>query len=102
MLQYLEDPLEISILEDVEEEIFLEDYDENIETYEDEEINDYLAKRNNHLIEVDDDYEDDVFFELPSISSEEEDTWWALTDGMYGDCPTNPLAYDAALEAMGF
>ena len=31
-----------------------------------------------------------------------EDTWWALTDGMYGDCPSNPIAFDAALEALGF
>jgi len=32
----------------------------------------------------------------------EEDSWDALTDGMYGDMPTNPLEYDAMMEAMGF
>lgn len=32
----------------------------------------------------------------------EEDSWAALTDGMYGDMPTNPLEYDAMMEAMGF
>ena len=32
----------------------------------------------------------------------EEDSWDALTDGMYGDMPSNPLEYDAMMEAMGF
>lgn len=32
----------------------------------------------------------------------EEDSWDALTDGMYGDMPTNPLEYDAMMETMGF
>lgn len=32
----------------------------------------------------------------------EEDSWDALTDGMYGDMPTNPLEYDAMMDAMGF
>ncbi len=31
-----------------------------------------------------------------------EDSWDALTDGMYGDMPTNPLEYDAMMDAMGF
>ena len=26
----------------------------------------------------------------------------ALTDGMYGDMPSNPLEYDAMMDAMGF
>lgn len=32
----------------------------------------------------------------------EEDAWDALTDGMYGDMPRNPIAYDAMMDAMGF
>ncbi len=32
----------------------------------------------------------------------EEDSWYALTDGMYGDMPNNPLDYDAMMDAMGF
>lgn len=32
----------------------------------------------------------------------EEDSWDALTDGMYGDMPSSPWAYDAMMEAMGF
>lgn len=31
-----------------------------------------------------------------------EDSWDALTDGMYGDMPGNPLDYDAMMDAMGF
>ena len=32
----------------------------------------------------------------------DEDSWYALTDGMYGDMPNNPLEYDAMMDAMGF
>ena len=32
----------------------------------------------------------------------EEDSWDALTDGMYGDMPSNPIMYDAMMDAMGF
>jgi hypothetical protein len=32
----------------------------------------------------------------------EEDSWDALTDGMYGDMPSNPWDYDAMMDAMGF
>ena len=32
----------------------------------------------------------------------EEDSWDALTDGMYGDMPSNPWEYDAMMDAMGF
>ena len=32
----------------------------------------------------------------------EEDSWYALTDGMYGEMPRNPLEYDAMMDAMGF
>ena len=32
----------------------------------------------------------------------EEDSWYALTDGMYGEMPNNPLEYDAMMDAMGY
>lgn len=32
----------------------------------------------------------------------EEDSWDALTDGMYGDMPRNPMEYDAMMDSMGF
>lgn len=32
----------------------------------------------------------------------EEDSWDALTDGKYGDMPSNPMEYDAMMDAMGF
>ena len=32
----------------------------------------------------------------------EEDSWDALTDGMYGDMPSDPRMYDAMMDAMGF
>ena len=32
----------------------------------------------------------------------EEDAWDALTAGMYGDMPSNPIEYDAMMEAMGY
>ena len=32
----------------------------------------------------------------------EEDSWDALTDGMYGDMPSDPLMYDAMMDALGF
>ncbi len=32
----------------------------------------------------------------------EEDSWDALTDGMYGEMPTDPRDYDAMMDAMGF
>ena len=54
-----------------------------------------------NFYEVYDDYEcdccDDCGYEWT-----EEDSWDALTDGMYGDMPSNPLEYDAMMDAMGF
>ena len=32
----------------------------------------------------------------------EKDAWDALTDGMYGDMPSNPIEYNAMMEAMGY
>lgn len=31
-----------------------------------------------------------------------EDSWDALTDGMYGDMPSSPWEYDAMMDAMGY
>ena len=32
----------------------------------------------------------------------EEDSWDVLTDGMYGDMPSDPRMYDAMMDALGF
>lgn len=32
----------------------------------------------------------------------EEDSWDALTDGMYGDMPSDPRMYDAMMDALGY
>ena len=47
--------------------------------------------------EYDDEYSFDGGYEWTV-----EDSWDALTDGMYGDMPSNPLEYDAMMDAMGF
>lgn len=47
--------------------------------------------------EYDDEYSFDEGYEWT-----EEDSWDALTDGMYGDMPSNPMEYDAMMDAMGF
>ena len=46
-------------------------------------------------------YEDD-YYESEGYEWTEEDAWDALTDGMYGEMPRNPLVYDAMMDAMGF
>lgn len=48
-----------------------------------------------------DEYEDDAF-ECGGYKWTEEDSWDALTDGMYGDMPRNPMEYDAMMDALGF
>ena len=55
----------------------------------------------------DDSYEEYDDYECESYDDgdyewTEEDSWDALTDGMYGDMPSNPLEYDAMMDAMGF
>ena len=55
----------------------------------------------------DDSYEEYEDYECGSYEDEgyewtEEDSWDALTDGMYGDMPSNPLEYDAMMDEMGF
>ena len=48
-----------------------------------------------------DEYEDDSY-ECGGYEWTKEDSWDALTDGMYGDMPSNPLEYDAMMDALGF
>lgn len=55
----------------------------------------------------DDSYEEYDDYEYESYNDggyewTEEDSWDALTDGMYGDMPSNPMEYDAMMDAMGF
>ena len=60
--------------------------------YEDEYENDELEY---------DDYESD-YYDEGGYEWTAEDSWDALTDGMYGEMPRNPMEYDAMMEAMGF
>ena len=52
----------------------------------------------------DDSYEeyDDDRYECGGYEWTEEDSWDALTDGMYGDMPSSPWDYDAMMDAMGY
>lgn len=92
-------------VEDCDEPI-IEDFDDsdNLEIYDDDELNDFLARSSQQDNDEEDDWDDEFEDYDESTSSEwtEEDSWWALTDGMYGDFPRNPIAYDAAMDAMGF
>ena len=51
--------------------------------------------------EVYEDYECDSYCDC-GCEWTEEDSWDALTDGMYGDMPSDPRMYDAMMDAMGF
>ena len=50
------------------------------------------------------DFYDDSYEEYDDYDYEwtEEDSWDALTDGMYGEMPRNPMEYDAMMDALGF
>ena len=54
----------------------------------------------------DDSYEEYDDYECDSYDDgyewTEEDSWDALTDGMYGDMLSNPIEYDAMMDAMGY
>ena len=55
----------------------------------------------------DDSYEEYDDYECESYDDggyewTEEDSWDALTDGMYGDMPRNPMEYDDMMDALGF
>lgn len=101
---FVEDSEE-AIVEDFEEPI-IEDSDDwgNLEIYDDDELNDYLAQKSCQDNDEEDDWDDEFEYYGENSTSEwtEEDAWWALTDGMYGEMPRNPIAYDAAMDAMGF
>ena len=48
-----------------------------------------------------DEYEDNSY-ECGGYEWTDEDSWDALTDGMYGDIPRSPIEYDAMMDAMGY
>lgn len=57
--------------------------------------------------DIEDDFEDDFNdyyddYECGGYEWTEEDSWDALTDGMYGDMPSSPWEFDAMMDAMGF
>ena len=52
--------------------------------------------------EDDGSYENNDYYECGGYEWTEEDSWDALTDGMYGDMPSSPWEYDAMMDAMGF
>ena len=57
--------------------------------------------------DFDDDFNDDFNdyyddYECGGYEWTEEDSWDALTDGMYGDMPSSPWEFDAMMDAMGF
>ena len=71
----------------------------------------YLYRREKELDEYErllfneDEYEDEYNEDYSCDGGyewTEEDSWDALTDGMYGDMPSNPMEYDAMMDAMGF
>jgi hypothetical protein len=47
-------------------------------------------------------YNEDFYHECEGYEWTMEDSWDALTDGMYGDMPAAPWEYDAMMDAMGF
>lgn len=94
-----------AVVEDFDEPI-IDDFDDsdNLEIYDDDELNDYLARKNRQDNDEEDEWDDEFEYYNENSTSDwtEEDAWWALTDGMYGEMPRNPIAYDAAMDAMGF
>jgi hypothetical protein len=54
------------------------------------------------LDDEDNDWEESDNYECGGYLWTEEDSWDALTDGMYGDMPSSPWEYDAMMDAMGF
>lgn len=94
-----------AVVEDFDEPI-IDDFDDsdNLEIYDDDELNDYLARKNRQDNDEGDEWDDEFEYYNENSTSDwtEEDAWWALTDGMYGEMPRNPIAYDAAMDAMGF
>lgn len=122
MNQYLEMKLQAYAINELENDI-IDMENCNLETNEDDELNNYLDARDSgqfdedECIEIgdcedeyyeedfkDDYYEEDFEDDRVYCGSEWtlEDSWDALTDGMYGDYPSDPRVFDAVMDAMGF
>ena len=112
MNHYLELPLKFYNFDEIKE--VLEEDSEFLEAYEDEDLFDYLIARDSGMFDKEEDFKMEGIYEdspelYDSVLEERyesewtlEDSWDALTDGMYGDCPSNPIAYDAMMDAMGY
>lgn len=59
---------------------------------------------NNEKDSFDEEDDEDFYDEEESYGYQwtEQDSWDALTDGMYGEMPSNPLEYDAMMDTMGY
>ena len=64
----------------------------------------YIDRVDNNGEDCFDDEDDEDSYEEESNGYEwtEQDSWDALTDGMCGKMPSNPLEYDAMMDAMGY
>lgn len=64
----------------------------------------YIDRVDNNEEDCFDDEDDEDSYEEESHGYEwtEQDSWDALTDGMCGKMPSNPLEYDAMMDAMGY
>ena len=90
------------LYEDSELDEMFEDYNRSLAVYDGSYDN---CLNGQHCYDAEeDDYNDDVeeYYGQECLEWTEEDAWDALTDGMYGDMPSNPLAYDAMMDVMGF
>lgn len=58
---------------------------------------DYIYDSYEEYVESEDDS-----FDCGGYEWTEEESWDALTDGMYGEMPKTPWEYDAMMDAMGF
>lgn len=83
------------LFSDVIEEMF-EELPIEVKMEMDEDDFEYLDDEDNDSCEEYDNYE------CGGYQWTEEDSWDALTDGMYGDMPGSPWEYDAMMDAMGF
>ena len=104
MEDFFDESYEVYDIEDFEDEV-PEDESDTIEVYEDEEVTDYLRARERESYDEEEEYEEDEYFPSDTYYDQmqaQEDAWWALTDGMYGDMPNNPIEYDRMMDAMGF
>lgn len=86
----------------------LEDLDESVSVDEiwDDELDELKLYQAEKKRDENDEYEeyDEEYANRGYGGNEwtEEDAWDAMTDGMYGEMPRNPWAYDAMMDAMGY